>query len=112
MQELKLTDAPSQTFETRLEDQRATFTFKFNTVSQRWTFDLLINNQIVLQGRKLILDINVVMPYVHFDIGVLFCTDPERKGNLPDRFNIPGGLVRIFTIPKEELSGVLNDTTV
>lgn len=108
MQEIKLTDAPSQTFETRLEDQRASFAFKFNTISNRWTFDLSVGGIIVLQGRKLVPDINVVLPYTHFDIGILFCTDPEGKGNLPDRDNVPGGVVRIFVISKEELEGVIN----
>lgn len=108
MQEIKLIDSPSQILSMRLNDRAVRFHFKFNTVSERWTFDLYIDNALVLAGRKVVVDTNLISPFATFNtLGILFATDPENQANVPNRTNLPAGLVRFFHTTVEEVQAAL-----
>ena len=76
MIELKLIDFAKQKFTATIKNQQCTFNFKYNSVMEAWTFDLTINGELMLSGRKLVNDINILKPFTKIDIGIMFSIDP------------------------------------
>ena len=52
MIEFKITDAADQKFSTIINNRRVTFRFRFNHYADSWTFDLALDGDYVLHGRR------------------------------------------------------------
>ena len=107
MQLLKIIDATAQSFSTQLNGKRIAFFFRYNSTSDRWSFDLSIEEVLVLSGRRIIVDTNLLHPFVNYDIGMIFCLDPEGQGNEANRDNLPGGIVRLYNATREEVLAII-----
>lgn len=107
MQEIKLIDSPSQVFITKLGTTKVKLHFKYNSVSDRWTFDVYINEVPKLHGRRVVLGTNLIAPYTDLvSIGVLVAADPSFGGVLPNRANIPSGLIKMYQLDSSELAEI------
>ena len=93
--EIKIINAPSQRFVINVADNAMLFHFKYNTRTDRWTFDLSVNNVDVISGRKVVLNIDLLAPY-GFGVGLIVAIEPENQGQLPDRNNLVNGTIRLF----------------
>jgi len=108
MQEIKLIDTPKQTFTINLNGNRIIFKFLYNTISDRWTFDMTFDGTLLLSGRKVLKGFNLIGQFVEIsalNLGLIFCEEVEEQGAEPNRNNIPGGVVRILHVTQEEADG-------
>lgn len=104
MKEIPVADAPDQRFSAILNNRRVTFRLWFNSTSDRWSMDLSIDDQPVLRGRKVVLDVNLLQPF-DFGIGAIFAsangTDVE-----PGRAELPAGTVKLYHATDAEIGSV------
>jgi len=101
MKELVLIDAADQQFGTILNNRRVTFRFRYNSVSDRWNFDLSIDDLPVLMGKRVVLGINLLGTR-DFGIGQLFAISTTGDA-LPTRDALPARLVRLYWVSDEEI---------
>lgn len=96
-----ITDHADQKFGVILNGQRVTFRLRFIGFMNRWIFDLSIDEQPVLTGRRIVLGIDLLRPF-NFGLGVMFAAD-VKAGSEPDRQSLPNGNVKIFQASNEEV---------
>lgn len=99
------TDADQQ-FAMILNNRRVTFRFRYNVSSDRWSFDLSIDDQPVLYGRRVVTGVDLIGAH-NFDIGLLFAVSIV-PGAVPDRVQLPNGSVRMFHIMQDELNAAIS----
>ena len=108
MQEIRVIDAPDQQFGVILNGRRCTFRLRYNVNANRWTFDLALDDDWVLHGRRVTLGSDLLASY-RFDIGQLYCIT-----NQPDTVAEPGydelvkGIVRFYHVTNEEVEAFLD----
>jgi hypothetical protein len=93
--ELPVISDPAQSFSTVLSGRTCSFTLRYSTWSNRWSFDLTIDGVTMLQGRRIVLGVDLLAPF-SLDIGKLFAVDWEDKGVEPGRTELPSGQVRLL----------------
>lgn len=104
MIELKIEDHADQQFEAVLERRRVTMRLWYNGTTERWELDLSIDDLPVLNGRRVVLGVDLLKPF-NFGIGVLFAADVVA-GSLPNRTSLPAGLVRLYHTTEAEIATV------
>lgn len=104
MKEFIITNAADQQFGTILNDRRVTIRLRYNPTTDRWSFDLSIDDLPVLHGRRIVMGIDLLAPF-DFGIGMIFAL-PTEAGEEPDRDGLPSGLVRLYHATTEELEAV------
>jgi hypothetical protein len=93
--EIPIIDAPWQTFAATLNNSRFFFTLFWNEQAGRWSFDLTINDEFVLAGRRIVTGINLLHPF-NFGQGILVAHDPSGKDSQPDYANLATGVVVLY----------------
>ena len=90
-----LTDAADQQFAAISDDgRRCTIRVRYNTWSDRWSFDLSIDDVPVLTGRRVVAGVDLLAPF-DFGVGIIFAV-PYTPGALPGRKELPAGDVRVY----------------
>lgn len=99
-QRIFLDTNPSQQFSTVVDGVRIVFTFKYNTKTERFYFDMSVNDEFILQGRTLVGDTDVLggIPKIASKFGALVALDIDDKGRPPTLENIASGDVRVFMV--------------
>jgi len=101
MNQFEIIDAADQQFGARLSDRRVTIRVRYNVTTDRWSFDLSIDNLPVLFGRRIVTGVDLLRPY-NFGIGLIFAY-PTEAGDVPDRAALPGGTVRLYHATQAEV---------
>lgn len=98
VQRVLLNDAPGQKFSTVVGGTRINFEFRYNPTSERFYFDVTIDDVKVLQGRTLVENVDLfdAFPELSNQFGKFFCVDIDDKGREPTLENIANGNVRVF----------------
>lgn len=104
MIEFNIIDEPKQKFSLLLNRRRVTFTIWYNQTSDRWTFDLALDNEPVLHGRRIVTGVDLLAPY-NLGIGVLFAFSDTDQ--VPDRDNLPLGIVKMYHTTQEEIDAAV-----
>lgn len=108
MQRFILIDSPDQQFEAILEQRRVTLRVRYNTTAKRWTFDLSVDDQPVLHGRRIVRGIDLLAPF-DFGIGIIFATeDSPTEPHEPNYANMIEGLVRLYQTTTEEIDAAIS----
>lgn len=100
MREFPIIDAADQQFGAYLNNQRVTIRVRYNPMSDRWSFDLSLDDIPVLHGRRIVLGVDLLAPFT-FDIGRLYALATAAGGE-PNRAALPGGLVRLYHLTDAE----------
>lgn len=98
-------DAADQQFGAVLNRRRVTIRLRYNVTTDRWSFDLSIDNLPVLQGQRIVTGIDLLSSY-NFDIGQIFAW-PVVAGSEPDRQNLPNGNVRLYHVSDDEAEAAM-----
>lgn len=93
--ELPIIAAPSQAFDTVLSGRSCRFDVHHNARTNRWSFDLAIDGETVLTGRRIVTGGDLLQPF-GLDIGALYAVDWDGKGVEPGLTELPAGLVRLI----------------
>lgn len=97
-----IVDAPDQTFGTIINNRRVTIRLRWNLLSERWSFDLSIDDLPVLTGRRIVTGIDLLAPF-DFGIGAIFAL-AAVPGAQPGRNELPAGDVRLYHATQEEIA--------
>lgn len=108
MIELKVIDHADQQFGAVFNGQRVTLRLRYNVISDRWSFDMALDDDWILYGRRIVNGVNFFRPFDSWDLGVFFAF-PVTADSVPDRASLPAGLVRLFHVDPEELEAILED---
>lgn len=101
MQEIPIIDAPKQRFSARMEGRRVTIDLTYLPTPDRWFLNLSMDDQPVLSGVKLVLNVNLMKAVP--GLGALFISS-EAPGVIPDRQGLIGGKIRLFHASEAEMS--------
>lgn len=104
MIEFKIIDEPRQKFSVLLNQRRVTFTLWYSVFSDRWSFDLAIDGEPVLHGRRIVAGVDLLKPF-NFGIGILFAW-PEGEA-VPNRDALPLGTVKLYHTTQEEIDATV-----
>jgi len=102
MEVFRIIDAADQQFGTIINGRRVTIRLRYNPTSERWSFDLAIDDQPVLLGRRIVTGVNLLAPF-NFGLGVVFAA-AVTPGAVPDRQALPAGTVKLFHASDAELA--------
>lgn len=106
MLEFKITDEPNQRFSMILNNRRVTFRLWWSRVTDRWSFDLAIDDQPVITGRKIVNNVDLLRRF-HLGIGSLFCV-PIMFDAEPDRMGLPNGNCKLFHATQAEIDAAIS----
>jgi len=102
MEVFRIIDAADQQFGTIINGRRVTIRLRYNPASERWSFDLAIDDQPVLVGRRIVTGVDLLAPF-NFDLGVIVALAVTPNAN-PDRRALPAGTVKLFHASEAELT--------
>ena len=105
MRELTIIDQADQKFAAILAGRRCSFRVRYNGTSDRWTFDLSIDDVPVLYGRGIVTDVDLIEPF-SFGIGAIFAA-VVTEGAAPDRTGLPAGTVKLYHATEAEIAAAL-----
>lgn len=100
MNVFNVTDHADQQFGTIINGRRVTFRLRYNQSNNRWSFDLSIDDQPVLHGRRVVTGIDLLAPF-NFGLGIIIAA-VVTPGAVPDRDALPAGEVRIYHLTDAE----------
>lgn len=108
MEVFRVIDAADQQFGTIINNRRVTIRLRYNPTSERWSFDLAIDDLPVLQGRRIVTGVDLLSAFRKgiakshgFDIGLIFAA-ATSAGGAPDRSALPDGTVRLYHLTTAE----------
>lgn len=102
MIEFAIIDEADQQFATVLGGRRVTIRLRYNVTTDRWNMDLSIDDQPVLTGRRIVTGVDLLAPF-NLGIGSIFAM-AEQAGAMPDRNNLPRGIVRLYHATETEMA--------
>lgn len=104
MIEFTIADDADQQFATILNGRRVTIRLRYNVRTDRWSFDLSIDDQPVLHGRRIVTGVDLLEPF-DFGLGAIFAV-PIDSDN-PGRNELPRGSVRLYHASEAEIEAAL-----
>ncbi|WP_416359460.1 phage baseplate plug family protein [Agrobacterium pusense] len=112
MNSFSIIDAADQQFGTIINGHRVTIRVRYNPSSDRWSFDLSIDDQPVLHGRRIVTGIDLLEAFqksflrkFQFDIGALVAV-PVKAGINPDRQSLPNGTIKLLHFSSDEIDAL------
>lgn len=102
MEVFRIIDAADQQFGTIINGRRVTIRLRYNPTSERWSFDLAIDDRPVLVGRRIVTGVDLLAPF-NLGLGVIFAA-AVTPGAVPDRQALPAGTVKLFHASDAELA--------
>lgn len=105
MIEFRIIDEPDQRFSTIINGQRVTIRLWYSVFNLRWSFDLSIDNEPVLKGRRLVQGVDLLEPFT-FNLGSIFVYSSD--GFPPDRQTLVNGVVRMYHASEEEVNAAIS----
>lgn len=106
MIQFKISTDPDQRFSLILNNKRVTFRFRYNTETDRWSFDIALDDVPVLTGRRVVTGVDLIAPFA-LGIGKLFAVE-NVPGAVPDRLGLPNGIVRFYQVSDEEYDAAVS----
>lgn len=100
MIQFNISSDPDQKFSTFLNNKRVTIRLRYNPTTDRWSFDLSLDDLPILTGRRIVTGVDLLAAF-NFDIGLIFAAT-VLAGSNPDRVNLPNGNVALFQASQEE----------
>jgi hypothetical protein len=100
MNVFNVTDHADQQFGTIINNRRVTFRLRYNQSNDRWSFDLSIDDQPVLHGRRIVTGVDLLAPF-NLGLGKIIAA-VVTPGAVPDRNALPAGEVRIYHLTEDE----------
>lgn len=104
MIELNIADVADQKFSTIINSQRVTFRLRYNYVADFWSFDLALDGDYVLHGRRIVPNVDLIKPF-KFGIGILFAYSVNDEH--PGRQALPSGTVKFYQVSEAERDAAL-----
>lgn len=105
MIQIDILDESRQKFSLILSGQRVTMELMYSVLEDRWSFNLALDGEPVIHGRKMVLGVDLLAPF-QLGIGVLFLH--SDTGVQPNRQNLPLGLVKLYHATQSEVDAAIS----
>lgn len=104
MIEFKIIDAPDQQFGAILQGRRTTIRLRYSPLINRWSFNLAIDDQLVLRPRKIVTGVDLLDPF-NFGIGMLKAMRIDPLSDVEEGYDeLVQGLVRLYHISDDDVA--------
>jgi hypothetical protein len=97
--------APDQQFVLILAGRAVTMRLRWNGVANRWHMDLVIDDVVVLQGRRVVVGVDLLAPF-SLGLGRIFAW-PAVEGAQPDYEGLVEGRVALLHATEAEVATAL-----
>lgn len=105
MIKFSISDTADQKFATTLNGQRVSIRLRYNVSNDRWSFDLSLDGDAVLHGRKIVPDVDLIAPF-GLGIGVIFAqSDTVTEAG---RNSLIDGTVALYHATQEEVDAAVS----
>lgn len=104
MNRFSVIDAADQQFGTIIDVRRVTIRLRYNQTNDRWSFDLSVDDQPRVHGRRIVTGIDLLAPY-NLGLGVIFAASVTASAE-PGRLELVNGSVRLFGASQAEVEAV------
>jgi len=101
MIQFPITDVADQQFGAVLNNRRVTLRIRYNVTTDRWSFNLSIDDTPVLHGRRVVQGVDLLAAF-NFGIGAIFAF-ADNEGAEANRDNLPSGVVRLYHATAAEI---------
>ena len=98
---MSIIDAADQQFGAIFNDRRVTIRVRYNPTSDRWSFDLAIDDVPVIHGRRIVPFVDLLKPF-QLGIGAIVAI-PMTVGAEANRESLPSGAVRLYHATQDEI---------
>lgn len=98
-------DYADQQFGTIINGRRVTIRLRYNATTDRWSFDLSIDNLPVLTGRRVVTGADLLAPF-NLVLGAIFAY-AVTPGAVPDRAALPAGTVLLIQASDAEVEAAV-----
>ncbi|MEH7876959.1 hypothetical protein V7799_04520 [Rhizobium laguerreae] len=105
MNVFNIVDYADQQFGAIINGRRVTIRLRYNATSDRWSFDLSIDNLPVLTGRRVVTGVDLLAPF-DLDLGSIFAY-AVTPGAVPDRAALPAGTVLLVQASEDEIAAAV-----
>ncbi|MBY5682638.1 hypothetical protein HFO32_10765 [Rhizobium leguminosarum] len=105
MNVFNVVDYADQQFGTIINGRRVTIRLRYNSTSDRWSFDLSIDNLPVLTGRRVVTGVDLLAAF-DLDLGSIFAY-AVTPGAVPDRAALPAGTVLLVQASEDEIAAAV-----
>lgn len=105
MNVFNVTDHADQQFGTIINGRRVTIRLRYNQSNNRWSFDLSIDDQPVLHGRRIVTGVDLLAPF-NLGLGMIVAAQ-VTPGAVPDRAALPAGEVRIYHLTDADVDALV-----
>lgn len=104
MIQFTIADQADQKFATTLGGRRVSMRLRYNPSTDRWAFDLSIDGEAILHGRKIVTGIDLLEPF-NFGIGAIFA---RAEGSASEgRAELPSGRVKLFHATQSDIDAAV-----
>lgn len=100
MNVFRISDHADQQFGTIINGRRVTIRLRYNQSNDRWSFDMSIDDQPVLHGRRIVTGVDLLAPF-NLGLGMIVAA-VVTPGAIPDRNALPAGEVRLYHLTAAE----------
>ena len=107
MIQFSIIDEADQQFGVVLNGQRVTMRLRYNGTSDRWSFDLSVDDLPVLYGRRIVTGVDLLLPF-DFGLGIIFALPVSPDDMVePGRRELVDGTVGFYHTTAEEVESLL-----
>lgn len=100
MNVFQIIDEADQQFSAVMNNRRVTLRLRYNKIVDRWMFDLSIDDQPVLNGRRIVAGLDLLRGF-GLGIGAIVAFSPA--GAAPNRAALPSGVVKLYSVSADEM---------
>lgn len=110
-----ITEVSAYEFQITLDEQIYIFVFRWNTISEYWTFDILdFASTPLAVGIKMVINYPLIHRYASdlLPPGELIAIDGSGKLDRIGRYDLGENVVKLIYFPKEEYEELISNATV
>lgn len=104
MIQFSITTDPNQRFSTVIGNKRVTIQLRYSATTDRWSFDLALDDEPLLYGRRVVTGVDLLKPFA-LGVGAIFAYSELEEA--PGRDALPNGAVRLYSATQTEIDEVL-----
>ncbi len=105
MRQIEIKDHAKQELSVVIDSRRVTFLVWYSSVTNRWSFDLSLDGEPILTGRRIVVGVDMLAAF-NLGIGAIFAlTDASLTD--PNRDALPEGSVKIFHATQDEIDAAV-----